>query len=163
MNEPVEEVRDFLRIRVTPDPNVAGRDNPGGEWIYTFFPRFNVTMDSFPIISITQINELGKPFGLGSTVHWQHFQFQIDVWIKEDNILTMGGIPREGKESALYLVRQVSEAFRQYWISDFAETEKFKLFEITGKKPIVYDFERKLWRISLNIEFEMDIRDGWLD
>ena len=55
MNEPVEEVRDFLRIRVTPDPNVAGRDNPGGEWIYTFFPRFNVTMDSFPIISITQI------------------------------------------------------------------------------------------------------------
>lgn len=174
MNEPVEEVRDFLRTRLTdPVPGVFpyvftttfgdGTHNRDiTEWIFSFFPRFDLTTDSFPIISVTQINETGDVFGLGSTTHWETFQFQIDVYIKEDQVLTMNDVPREGKESALYLGRKIIEVFRKYWILDFANTGKFKLYRMTGKKPIVYDFDKKLWRLTITIELERNISEGWV-
>ena len=174
MNEPVEEVRDFLRTRlIDPVPGVfpyvfsttfgdGTYDRDITEWIFTFFPRFDLTVNSFPLISVTQINETGDVFGLGSTTHWQSYQFQIDVYVKEDYVLTMNDVPREGKEVLLYLARQIQEAFRKWWISDFAQEGKFKLYRMSGKKPIAYDFEKKLWKLTITIELEHNIQDDWI-
>lgn len=174
MNEPATEVRDFLRTRmIDPVPGVfpytftatfgdGTHDRDNLEWIFTFFPRLDLTIDSFPMISVTQISETGDMFSLGSTVHWQTFQMQIDMWVKEDDVLTIDNTPREGKEIAIYLARQVQESFRQYWITDFANEGKFKLYRMTGRKPVVLDIEKRIWRVTLTVELERDISDEWI-
>ena len=157
MEEPIDEIRNFLRIRLV-DPNPA-RDIPN--YVYTWWPRFqgqDLTSDSFPIVTVSQLAETATVMGLNSTVHWETFQIQIDTWAKEDRVFDMpAGTPREGKAVAFKIAREVQEALRLYWISDFAMNYKFKLYKMTGKKPVSYDFEKKLWKVSMTIEVEVDI------
>lgn len=159
MDEPIVEIRNFLRNRLV-DPN-PGRDTPN--YVYTWWPRHDLTEDSFPIVSVVQLDESSTVFGLGSTVHWATFPIQIDIWAKEDKYFTISGTVREGKEVAFIIARQIQEAFRQYWIIDFAHLGKFKLYNMGGKKPVSYDFDKKLWRISITVEVEVDIKDNWID
>lgn len=161
MEEPIDEIRDFLRNRLT-DPN-SGRDTPN--YVYTWWPRYDLTVNSFPLVTVVQLSETGEPMGLGSTVHWEVFQIQIDVWAKEDKFFEIpaGGTTREGKQVAFTIARQIKEAFRQYWISDLAHTGKFKLYKLTGNKPVSYDMERRLWKVTMTLEVERDIRDNWID
>ena len=158
MNEPIVEIRNFLRTRLT-DPN-SGRDTPN--YVYTWWPRHDLTVDSFPLVTVVQLDESSEVFGLGSTVHWATFPIQIDIWAKEDKLYTVDAVAREGKELAFIIARKIQEAFRLYWISDLAQTGKFKLYKLSGKKPVAYDFERKLWRITITIELERDLGTNWI-
>lgn len=162
MNEPVEEIRDFLRTRLT-DPNASGRDI--ANYVYTWWPRHDLTIDSFPLVTVSQLSETGEPMGLGSTTHWEIFQMQIDIWAKEDTLFAIptAGTTREGKQIAVTIARQVKEAFRLYWISDLAQTGYFKIYKLSGNKPVSYDLEKKLWKVTLTLELEVDIGDGWID
>ena len=158
MNEPIVEIRNFLRTRLT-DPN-SGRDTPN--YVYTWWPRHDLTIDSFPLVTVVQLDESSEVYGLGSTVHWGTFPIQIDIWAKEDKLYTVDAVAREGKELAFIIARKIQEAFRLYWISDLAQTGKFKLYKLSGKKPVAYDFERKLWRITITIELERDLGTNWI-
>jgi len=151
MTEPEIEIRDMLRTRLT-DPNpsrTAGTYYVVDGWEFDA----DVTTNQYPRISIIGQFENDQPWGLNSTNFWSTYRLQIDVWVKGDHSLDIGGTNYEGKEQVRKIMRLAEEALRDYWITDLANTGKFVILRSFNTYSIKYVPEYNLWRRTADVTF----------
>ncbi len=151
--EPVERVRELLRNRLI-DPNTT-RATGMVNWIFDDFPREDLSSSSFPRISVIELGEPAKAFGIGDTSQYAIYSMQIDVWVKSDTVYDVNN-SYEGLGAARDLARNVLGALRLYWITDM--TPEFLIYRSNKKTP-VFQEDRNLWRITIDIEFEGVIKN----
>ena len=84
---------DFLRDNTYGiiDYNLENRNlasgNPKKNWIFPDKPRLDLSINSYPRVSVTNISESGELQGIADTAHyWQNIRLQIDIFAKKDLI-----------------------------------------------------------------------------
>ena len=159
MTEPVIIMRDFLRSNMT-DPDTT-RSGAGINWIYDDFPRLDLSSSSFPRVSVIETNESSKPLGFRSDSFWTICNFQIDSWIKEDSNYTIDTAYYAGLALCRKIARNVEEAIRNNW-TDLVDNDSFLTIKMTGRTPPTYDFNYKIFRITLDYELETVINDTYI-
>lgn len=157
MAEPVVEIRNFLRSNLT-DPQTPVRTN----WIYDDYPREDLSSSSYPRISIIETNESAVPLGFRSDNHWTIMDFQIDVIVKDDSYYTISTEYYADINLCRKLARDVTEAFRNNW-TDLVDAGVILTFSMTGRTPPDYNWDKKIWKISLDYEFETNINDNYIN
>jgi len=159
LSEPVVLMREFLRANMT-DPN-ATRLAAGTNWVFDDYPRIDLSSDSYPRISVIEIGETDVPLGFRSDNMWTTINFQIDIWVKEDKSYTIGGTYYADIALCRKIARDTKEAIRNNW-TDLADAGSFLTITSTGKTPPMYDFDKKIWRITLDYEFKTNINDSYI-
>ena len=159
MTEPVILFRDFLRSNTT-DPNTT-RSGAGTNWIYDDFPREDLTSSSYPRISIIETNESSKPLGFRSDNLWTILDFQIDILVKDDTYFTIDSVYYADLSLCRKIARDVEEAFRSNW-TDLADAGTALTFSMTGRTPPAYNQDKRIWKISLDYEFETNINNSYI-
>lgn len=158
MNEPVILMRDFLRSNMI-DPD-ATRLAAGTNWIYDDFPRHDLSSSSYPRVSIIETNESSEPLGFRSDNFWTTIDLQVDIWVKEDTEYTIDTVYYADIALCRKIARDTIESVRNNW-TDLADANSFLTIKMTGKTPPNYDFNYKVWRITIDYEFETNIKDGY--
>jgi len=158
MNEPVVLFRNFLRNNMT-DPNTV-RSDTGTNWIYDDFPREDLSSTSYPRISIIETNESSKPLGFRSNNFWTIMDFQIDILVKDDSYFTIDTIYYADLALCRKIARDIEKTFINNW-TDLADNNTTLTIAMTGRTPPAYNFDRKLWKITLDYEFETNINNSY--
>ncbi len=150
-DEPDIMLRDFLRSRLT-DPNssrVVGTPYVVDNWPY----QTDLVFNNFPRISVINQFDSSSPYGIGSTTTKNTVRLAIDIWVKPDNLVTIGATPYEGFNEVRKITRDITEAIRQYWITDLASTGKvlygINLNWYNAKRDLDMNLVRRTGDISL--------------
>lgn len=84
--EPDNRIVRFLRY-LLPDYNVDGRT---GQWIFPSFPReFKSSVENYPLVTVTLLNESGDPMGIGDPDTYDNVTVQIDIFVKDKHALNI--------------------------------------------------------------------------
>jgi len=155
MSEPVILMRDFLRANMT-DPD-STRLGAGTNWIYDDFPRLDLSSGSYPRVSIIETSETSEPLGFRSNNFWTTVDLQVDIWVKEDTYYTIGGTYYADIALCRKIARDAIDVVRTNW-TDLADANSFLTIKMTGKTPPNYDYNYKIWRITLDYELKTNMR-----
>lgn len=148
-NEPEEDLRDMLRVRLTdPQPSRVG------EFIVSNWPYdTDFIYNNYPRISVISQFENSRPFTLGGTDTWNPTRLQLDIWVKSDQVLNINGTGYEGFHQVIALSREITEAIRKNWVSDLANTGKVVLETAVNWYPAKYDYSFNLFRRTGDVTF----------
>jgi hypothetical protein len=144
-------VRDLLRAYLT-DPNstrVIGTPYVVSRWPY----QTDLTTNHFPRISIVNQFNSAKPFGIGSSTFWKTPRLQINVWVKPDQALTIGGTVYEGIEQVTKLANDAEDAIQHNWITYLASTGKLIILQSFNWYAPTYEYDYAIWKITGDITF----------
>lgn len=144
-NEPEIDLRNLLRNRLTFPVSTKIVDN----WPYFT----NLVYGDFPRISIVNQFDSSKPYGIGSNDTLNTARLQIDIWVKPDNLATIGSGVYEGFNEVRKISRDVTEAIRKYWRSDMATTAQV-IYEVSLNwySPKI-DYDQNIVRRTGDISF----------
>jgi len=124
-------------------------------WIYPDKPHTNLSINSFPRISITLVSGTGTRLGTYKAPIQTELQFSINIYTKEkgtDQIYTINGIKYYGNSLAEYISWQVMKAFEDN------ESEMFPaLYDYTiPQPPLDLDFttDSQTYRKQLNVNLK---------
>ena len=159
MAEPVVLLRDFIRANTT-DPNTV-RSGAGTNWIYDDFPREDLASSSYPRVSIIETNESSIPLGFRSNNLWTTMDFQIDILVKDDTYYTIDSTFYADINLCRKIARDIEEAFRENWI-DLVDAGTVLTYSMTGRTPPAYNQDKRIWKISLDYEFETNINSSYI-
>lgn len=131
-----------LRARLT-DHNSASR--VGAQWIYPNWPKEDLVKNSYPRISVSDINMTSEVIAISRKQEYV-WRAQIDVWCwgdpEDPMILTIGGSSHSGSKLLDRIAAEVVEAIESN-ISDF-NNDAHQLHNPMLKAYIDRDEERKL-------------------
>jgi hypothetical protein len=149
MTEPDILLRDMLRTRLT-DPNSARV----GAYVVEDFPRTtDLTINSYPRISVIEQFDSERPFGLNSTNAIVSSRLQLDIWVKPDHVLTVTAVPYEGFKLIRLIKRNIINAIHLYSISDLVTTQDVLYFSVVNWYPPKLDYTYNLVRQTGDITY----------
>ena len=146
---------DYLRGTI-PTPHAGGVN-----WIYSDYPRYDAT---FPRISVTQNTgslvdiAIGEALDEGQTGQLAVIEYDIDVWVKVDDRMTVGVSTYVGTKVREYLADQVivkmcgAKAYfkAQYGVLDI---------EITSINTVPLDEDNMIHRKTIGVKFTFIYED----
>lgn len=128
-------------------------------WIYSDKARKTLTRTAFPRMNILVVGGTGARLGqynsnVESTIH-----FQIDIWTKENQEQTIGGVVYEGDKLAEYLAYEVTKAFRAN--EDDLHPELYNYNLLGTPRDIGFNQEMECFHKIVEVELKgIDVSEG---
>jgi len=133
------------------DNIVITYDEGTTDWIYPDLAKTTLSTTSYPIMNVLIVNSVGNRMGSYSAPISSTERYQIDIWVKEKYVTTIGGKKYEGDKLAMYLARQVNLAFEDYIDDLYPKLKHYRLLNI---RDGVWDTERQVYHVIVEIELE---------
>lgn|SRR4030067_1347087 len=120
----------------------------GPDKIFPDFPRVDLTLDSYPRISVTLTSGKTIPAGLGGMSHFSDVIMSIYVWVpvKKDSVSGIGG-----ENSLLTILASVRQAIETNAKTFFY----FKYIHPVGTSPIIVPSERTNYVLQQSEDYEL--------
>jgi hypothetical protein len=104
----------FYKPLVGSEEVIANFKQGSSNWIYSDFPDDKLALSSWPRISLFTIGGSGKRLGQTQAPTESSPVFQIDVWTKDGQVLTIDSKKYSNHYLGRYIALQVSKAFEQH-------------------------------------------------
>ncbi len=119
-------------------------------WIFPDKAKESLQTTSFPRISLMKVSGSGERLGQYNSNMETINRFQIDVWVKEDYVGTVGAIKYAEEKLAEYLAYQCQKAFEDNEADLFFQLYNYKL--LSGPKDMGFDKTYQCFHNSLDVE-----------
>jgi len=140
VREPKIDVVDLIRDNFT-NPNTS---LSGSEGVFPDYPRLDLKYNSYPRISVIDVDSKDEWAGVGSNTKVITWTGQVAIWVKEaqetDQLWTISSV-KYGDEKLLdYLKQQIKDILQNKW-KDLASAYKNCLGVSEGE--ILFDIDRQ--------------------
>ena len=124
-------------------------------WIYPDKAKESLSTTSFPRISVLKVSGSGRRLGQYNSNMETDNRFQIDVWVKEDYVTTIGSIKYAEEKMAEYIAYQCQKAFEDNEADLFFQLYNYNL--LSGPRDLPFDTKYQCFHNGLDIElFSID-------
>ena len=117
MLEPKIDVVDLIRTNFT-NPNTS---LSGSEGVFPDYPRLDLKYNSYPRVSVIDVDSKSEWAGVGSNTQVITWTGQVAIWVKEalesDQFWTIGGTPYGDEKLLDYLKQQIQDILQNQWTS----------------------------------------------
>ena len=121
-------------------------------WVYPDKAKESLSTTSFPRISIMKVAGAGKRLGQYNSNVETVSQFQIDIWVKEDYVATLGSIKYAEEKLAEYLAYQILNAFKLYEADLFSQLYNYTL--LSGPRDLGFDKTYQCFHEIVEVELK---------
>jgi hypothetical protein len=121
------------------------------DWIYWDKAKKVLGREQFPRINVLIVNEPGARVGQYNSDMESVIHFQVDIWVKEGQIWTIGGRTYEGDRHGEYIGYKILEAMHDSEGDLYPALYNYTL--LTGPRDIGFDREMECFHKI--VEFEM--------
>lgn len=151
--EPKIDVVDLIRANFT-NPN-STLQATGHKGVNPDDPRIDLTYNSYPRISVVDLDSKAEYLGIGSETRKVTWTGQIGIWVKQvtsnDQILTVGGTPYAEEKLVDYIKNEINKILETNWktiSNDYLDYKKLS----EGK--IEFDLDRNTFVKIITIELD---------
>lgn len=148
--EPIIIVQDLLRGQLY-DYNTSR----SGEWIYPDFPKINLSNNSYPRVSVTDLDEPARKFSVGTKSEMQTVDIDINVWVKNGIIYERNSEQFEGAKLRDAIAREIVDAIRLN--QDALAASGLHNYERIGMKTINSEITEGLLRKQITVRFSRPV------
>ena len=122
------------------------------DWIFPDKAKTTLSVTSFPRISIMSLGGPGTRLGQYNSNIQSFTRFQIDIWVKEDYVKTIGSVKFSGDKLAEYIGFQVLKAFEDHEDDLFNQMYNYNL--LSGPRDMGFNEEYQAFHIIVEVELE---------
>jgi len=158
-NSPAYQLVLALRTLITSDYNTT-RNNVK-QMVWKDFPRKDLTKNSYPRISISEITETGDAVAIGSTTSTENtYLVQLDIWMwdkpQDPLFVTVDTNVMAGTRARDEIARHILYLLRNNFYKNTSLTGYYD-YRVRTNRQFAFDEDLGLLRRSIQIEFkEMD-------
>lgn len=121
-------------------------------WIFPDKAKETLNVQSFPRISIMKITGSGKRLGQYNAPVEKINRFQIDIWVKEDYVATIGAISYAEEDLAEYIGYKIQEVFEHSEAELFHQMYNYTL--LSGPSDMGFDKTYQCFHIQMDVELK---------
>ena len=122
-------------------------------WIYPDKPKESLSKESFPRISIMQIGGTAQRIGQYNAPIEHIANFQIDLWVKEGYVVTIGTKKYHGDTLSEYLALKIFQVIRQN-VDDLYPIA-YNVGVISNIQDLPFDVDNELYHKVFNLEMSL--------
>lgn len=121
-------------------------------WIYPDKAKKTLAATAFPRINVLVVGGSGERVGQYNSDVESLIHFQIDIWTKENQIFTIGGVKYSGDKLTEYLGHQILSAFRNH--EDDLHPALYNYTPMSVPRDMGFDTELEVFHSIVEVELK---------